>query len=246
MLRAQYIVRLDDASPYMAKPKWDRIISLLNAYSIKPIIAVIPDNRDKSLYFDNYDSSFFSKMRDVVKEGCSIALHGYQHTLSVIGRDIFGSTGKTEFAGLSLDEQKGKIRRGWALLKQEQLNPVAWIAPRHSFDFLTLRALREETNIQMVSDGFAFSPYYEHDFYWLPQQLWKFRLMPFGIWTICLHPNTMREVDFSSLEYALHKYKKHFISLNDVEFKKRKKSIIDVIGREIFLYLLKSKKKRTL
>ncbi len=246
MLRAQYIVRLDDASPYMAKAKWGRIISLLNVYSIKPIIAVIPDNRDKSLYFDKYDPSFFSQMRDVVKRGWSIALHGYQHKLSVIGNDLFGSIGKTEFAGLSLDEQKEKIRRGWTILRHQQLNPVAWIAPKHSFDFLTLRALREETKIQMVSDGFAFSPYYEHDFYWLPQQLWKFRLMPFGIWTICLHPNTMREVDFSTLEYALRKYKKYFISLNDVEFKKREKNIIDVTGREIYLYLLKSKKKRAL
>ena len=37
------------------------------------------------------------------------------------------------------------------------------------------------------------------------QQLWKFYNIPFGVWTICIHPNYMKEKDFIKL-YDFLKY----------------------------------------
>lgn len=45
----KYIMRLDDASEYMDVPKWKRMEDLLDAYHIKPLVGIIPDNKDPSL-----------------------------------------------------------------------------------------------------------------------------------------------------------------------------------------------------
>ena len=50
----RYIIRLDDASPTMNWSKWNAIFEILDKFHIKPIIAVIPNNEDKSLIIDNY------------------------------------------------------------------------------------------------------------------------------------------------------------------------------------------------
>ena len=42
----KYVIRLDDACPNMNLEKWDKIESLLDKYSIKPIVGIIPDNED--------------------------------------------------------------------------------------------------------------------------------------------------------------------------------------------------------
>ena len=46
---SQYILRLDDASDYMDVEKWQRIEDLLDQYGIKPLVGVIPENKDPSL-----------------------------------------------------------------------------------------------------------------------------------------------------------------------------------------------------
>ena len=51
---SQYILRLDDASDYMDVKKWQRMEELLDQYGIKPLVGVIPDNRDSSLT-DTYE-----------------------------------------------------------------------------------------------------------------------------------------------------------------------------------------------
>ena len=59
---SQYILRLDDASDYMDIKKWQRMEELLDRYGIKPLVGVIPDNRDSSL-IDTYeqDPEFWDK-----------------------------------------------------------------------------------------------------------------------------------------------------------------------------------------
>ncbi len=55
-------------------------------------------------------------------------------------------------------------------------------------------------------------------FYWIPQQLWWFRKMPFGTYTICLHPNTLTARAFQQLEQDLSKHRQLFIGVSDVRF----------------------------
>ena len=84
--------------------------------------------------------------------------------------------------------------------------PTVWIVPGHSFDKDALVALKRETDIEIISDGIARNCFINDGFYWIPQQLWWFRKMPFGTYTICLHPNTMTTRGFQQLEQALRKY----------------------------------------
>jgi hypothetical protein len=107
-----------------------------------------------------------------------------------------------EFAGLSLDEQRQRIKTGMRILKENGLAPKAWVAPAHGFDSLTLEALRLESDIRIISDGFTSRAVRRKGFVWLPQQLWRPRRMKAGLWTICLHPNDMGE---SALE-AIRKF----------------------------------------
>ena len=44
-----YCLRLDDACPQMNAEKWARIERILDKYKVKPIVGVIPENRDPDL-----------------------------------------------------------------------------------------------------------------------------------------------------------------------------------------------------
>ena len=51
--RAEYIIRLDDASHFSNFKKWNKIERILDKYNIKPIVAVIPENMDNSISYSN-------------------------------------------------------------------------------------------------------------------------------------------------------------------------------------------------
>lgn len=77
----RFLVRLDDACPTMFQDNWDRIEEILDRYSIKPIVGVIPDCKDRSVGFDNpIDESFWNKVKMWDSKGWEIALHGLHHT----------------------------------------------------------------------------------------------------------------------------------------------------------------------
>ena len=69
----------------------------------------------------------------------------------------------------------------------------------HSFDKFTIIALKQLYPNIIISDGFSFRPFIYLGLRWVPQQLWKFYNIPFGVWTICIHPNYMKEKDFIKL-----------------------------------------------
>jgi hypothetical protein len=109
-----------------------------------------------------------------------------------------------------LDQQREKIRNGVRILRDAGVQAEAWVAPSHSFDRNTLRALEQESTIRVVSDGLAWRPFERHGFFWVPQQLWRFRPMPFGVWTCCFHPNTSTRAQLDALEKFLAAHKAQF------------------------------------
>ena len=60
--------------------KWKRIESILNKYKIKPIVGVIPENRDPD-FVTAADGNFLGKACEWQKKGWTIALHGLHHEL---------------------------------------------------------------------------------------------------------------------------------------------------------------------
>lgn len=237
-MTGRYLVRLDDACATMDKKKWDKLERIFDTLGIKPIVAVVPDNQDSELIVEPPDKLFWDKVRAWQAKGWTIAMHGYQHVFHTIDRDkmILPFHDRSEFAGLPLNKQAEKIRASLRLFKQEGIQPKVWIAPAHCFDSITLAALLQETSIRVISDGLAVKPFYDHGFMWLPQQLWQLAPRKFGLWTVCLHPNTMSlsQIDAFGRQSSNKFYAERMTSFDEIEMDTRAKSYIDRLYAHYF------------
>ena len=213
---AKYILRLDDACPTMKLSSWQRIEKKLDQYCIKPIVAVIPKNKDTTMFIDPHNEKFWHMVRNWEGKGWCIAMHGYTHRYDSSEGGFARLKTQSEFAGIAPQIQEKRILRGYAKLKAVGLSPSVWVAPSHTFDTATLRALTEKTDIRIISDGWSFRPYLDYDFIWIPQQISWFKSLIFGTWTICIHPNTMLEEDIVKFEKMLDKNFSKFFSLEEI------------------------------
>lgn len=228
-MTAKYLLRMDDACHTMNRSKWLVFEELFDALDIKPIVAVVPDNHDPELQCDASDHHFWNKVRSWQAKGWGIAMHGYQHCMHPTkSKLILPFYEHSEFGGLPYEEQADKIRKSWSIFVAEGIEPTVWIAPAHCFDRITLRAIRNETPIRIVSDGIARDQYFEDGFFWLPQQLWNLAEKTSGLWTVCLHPNTMREELIVELGTMLEeRYMPRVTSIDQLLFRRRSKSFDD-------------------
>ena len=116
------------------------------------------------------------------------------------------------------------------------------MAPSHTFDQITLKCLKEFSSIKLITDGFSFRPFIKDDFIFLPQQLWSVKKMPFGLFTICIHPTTMNEDEIELLLKKIKLISNNIISINDLNFKKIKKyNIVDFLFTFLYKIALKYK-----
>ncbi len=205
MTGARYLIRMDDACDTMGHAKWTAVERVLDRHSVKPIVAVVPDNHDPALVVGERDETFWDRVRAWVTKGWTVGMHGCTHVMHPTQSPLLVPFyQRSEFAGLALDEQRARIRAGWSLFVARGITPKVWVAPAHGFDVLTLEALRSETTIRVVSDGIACNTHSEYGFQWIPQQLFgHFAIRPPGLWTVCLHPNGMSEGDIGALDKAL-------------------------------------------
>lgn len=231
--RPKYIIRLDDASHFSDLSKWNKIASILDNFNIRPIVAVIPNNKDNTLFYSKFNNNFWNLISSWQNKNWSIAMHGYDHIFHKINRKnlFFPFYNRSEFAGLPLNSQKNKIKKSFKIFKQNGINPKIWVAPAHSFDSKTLIALKETTDILIVSDGISFYPYFSNDFYFIPQQIWDIENKLFGIWTICLHPDTMSIKDIEHFELKIKSLvdQGKMTNVDEINFTKRSKSIFEKI-----------------
>ena len=242
-MSARYLIRLDDACPTMHRKNWERVENLLNKYEIKPLVAVIPNNKRDNLLVDEPMEDFWEKVKGWESKDWTICMHGFDHVYETSDGGLVPIIEKSEFAGVPVEKQREKIKKAWEIFIENDLKPKAWVAPAHSFDENTLKVLKEETEIDVVSDGIALSPFYEKDFYWIPTQLWRFRKFPFGLWTITLHPGNMEEKDFIKLEKDLELNRESFINFSDIRLKKRQKNLFDKVFSFIWWKKMKEKQK---
>ena len=154
-----FIIRLDDACPTMKTDKWQRIEEILDRFSVKPLVGVIPDNKDEKQMYAPYDSSFWNRVSIWQDKGWDIALHGYSHVYTEKEAGILPYWRKSEFAGVPYDLQAEKIKKGLSILSEHGIRPMSFFAPSHTFDINTLRALHNNSDIRIISDGISFSPY---------------------------------------------------------------------------------------
>ena len=211
-MSARFLLRFDDLCPTMNWGVWEQIESILVRHGIKPLLAVVPDNRDPNLVVDAPKADFWERVRRWQEQGFAIALHGYQHLYETGHSGLLGFNPYSEFAGLTYEEQRDKIERGLAIFSREGIRPDAWAAPAHSFDAVTLRVLGE-CGIRVVLDGFYWRPVFTMGALWIPQQMWRFRSMPGGVWTVGYHHNRFSAGDIARLEAKISHYRKDIVSL---------------------------------
>lgn len=218
-MSVKYIIRLDDASEYINFEKWNPYFKLFDRYNIFPIIAVIPDNRDRELVSINPDNQFWDKVRNWQEKKYVIALHGYQHLYSNKNAGIMGINKYSEFAGIDYEKQMNMLQSGQSKFKIEGINTNMFVAPAHSFDFNTISALKQ-LGFEYISDGFFLNPIIKNGMKWIPQQLWKPVKKKSGVWTICIHPETLNEVFLSELSKFIESNVNDFVHPYSLKFKK--------------------------
>lgn len=205
MNKSSYILRIDDVCPTMRRSSFERIRVACDNLHIKPTIGVVPDNKDPKLQIESEQADFWPRMRELASNGWIIAQHGYQHTYN---------EHKTEFAGLPYDEQLRKISSGKKIIGEKTGQIPTWfMAPSHSLDSNTCKALKA-SSFTHITDGIALYPFNKYGLTWVPQQLWRPKSMPFGTWTICLHPNTMSDKEIDTLIAFIKSHAKQFQNIS--------------------------------
>ena len=243
-MKSKYLIRFDDICPSMNWDVWDEIESILLEKNIKPIIAIIPDNHDSKLEITRKNDLFWERARKWQEFGWTIGLHGYQHILKDSNYGLIPISKKTEFVGDSFENQLKKLTSGIDIMKNHRIYPKAWIAPAHSFDINTMRALKK-LDIQIISDGFHLTPHKDkNNFFWIPQQLWKFRKMLFGVWTVCYHHNSWGIKDISKFKKDVNHYGGYITSSDQLyeQYSDRAPSLLDKTSPLIYIFLLRIKK----
>lgn len=199
-----YYLRLDDACPTWDRDRWMRVLELVLNRGWRPLIAVVPQNADPDLKRAPPDPSFFDTLRALAALGCPLGLHGFEHRLRPRVKGLVPRNAYGEWAGEELAVQRERMRRAWAATVEQGWRPEWWVAPAHNMDLATIQALTQETPIRQVSDGWSLRPYRRYGVLWLPQQLGAPRHLPFGFWTVALHPNIMDRMDLKRLASWLH------------------------------------------
>jgi peptidoglycan/xylan/chitin deacetylase (PgdA/CDA1 family) len=205
---------------------WSEIEAVLLCYDVKPILAVVPDNRDTTLMVETPYDNFWGRVRQWQDRGWSIAIHGCHHMYINRNPGIMRLTRQSEFAGLSKTVQAEKLRKGLDVFAREKIHPDCWIAPSHSFDWTTVKLLKEN-GINVISDGQWIWPHTDNlGITWIPQQLWaRFQSMPNGIWTVCCHHNSWGDQKLELFKKDLEQFAEHIINLSEAVTLGRKRTL---------------------
>jgi predicted deacetylase len=210
---ARFLLRLDDLCPTADWQRWGRLEAILDAAGVKPIVAVVPENQDPSLRLDEPRRDFWEWLQRKSLQGWCVALHGYQHKKNTQSPGLVGLRSSSEFAGLPYATQAAKINTALTIFNEHGISPRMFVAPWHSFDQNTLQAVLMG-GINLIADGFYLRPVQRFGIVWVPQQISHFRWFPFGLWTVCLHPNNMSVEDIDALSQKLDDFRPHIIDLD--------------------------------
>lgn len=196
-------VRLDDITPDMDWGRFWRFKALLDRYQVKPLIGVVPDNQDENLMLEkeNREEEFWTVIKQLKEEGWVVAMHGCYHRYSSSRGGLFPLNNFSEFAGLSYEKQKEMLTYGREILSKNGITTDMFMAPAHSYDTNTLRALRD-TGFRAMTDGFGNHPYCFQGliFYPISFRLNRTLHKRTGYSTMVVHTNTVSEQNVKRYE----------------------------------------------
>lgn len=209
-------IRMDDITPDMDWAKFLRFKELCDLYQVKPLIGVVPENKDEMLRVDNVREDFWEYILQLQRDGWVIAQHGSEHIYKTKKMGCFPLNRLSEFAGLSYNEQLASLKKGQDILKTHGIYTDVFMAPAHSYDRKTLKALKV-LGFRKITDGFGKYPYMRKGmtFYPISYRQSSSLKKEDGYTTFVIHANTMDEADFVYYEKLFASQKEMLISYED-------------------------------
>ena len=211
-------VRLDDITPDMDWERFLKFKALLDKYQVKPLIGVVPDNRDENLKGSQTGApaDFWKYIRELQKEGWTVAMHGYRHIYTTGKGGMFPLNHFSEFAGIPYEKQEAMLLEGKSLLSQKGIETDIFMAPAHSYDYNTLKALKA-TGFQKLTDGFGKKPYTWKGltFYPISFRLSNTLRKKKGYSTMVVHTGTIQEKEWNTYTGYFEKKDVEWIDYSD-------------------------------
>lgn len=196
-------VRLDDITPDMDWEKFTRFRKLMDEAYVLPLAGVVPDSRDPNLHICDARPGFWDFVNELEENGWTIAMHGCHHVYTTQEGGMLPLNRESEFAGLPYEKQEHLIREGRRILEDHGIVTDLFMAPAHSYDRNTLRALLANGFTKMT-DGFGNAPYTYRGMTFYPISLNRASVLKKkekeGVTTFVVHVNTMNESDFAFFE----------------------------------------------
>ena len=194
------LIRIDDVAPNMNWEGYFRVKALFDTHGVRPVLGVIPDNRDPDLLKQPLcDFDFWGEIRDVQARGWEIAIHGHRHLYDIEARNHLGISARSEFAGHDLEVQLDRLRRAKAIFEANGVPVESFFAPSHTFDINTIEALKA-IGVTSILDGYGLYPFHEAGMLFVPHLVGRTIAPPVGVHTSVHHLNHYGDADFVALE----------------------------------------------
>jgi predicted deacetylase len=209
------LIRMDDISEHMNWKFMDICEPLFDKFNIKPLLGVIPDNKDPELLKYPKNSDFWNRVQSWKNKGWEITMHGHTHLYDqqTFKKDIFNYGGGSEYFGLDYKNQLEKIQSGLEVFKKNKINIRSFFAPNHTYDLNTIKSLKE-SNIKIIIDGYGLFPYYKYEILFIPQLFYKEIILPFGIQSTQIHINFWDKNYLENFKVFIEKNNKKIVDLD--------------------------------
>ncbi len=226
-------IRMDDVTPDMDWAKFMRFKALCDLYQVQPLIGVVPDCQDAMLHIDEPEISsaaFWDYLKTLKDEGWTIAQHGVTHVYHTKKMGCFPLNRLSEFAGRSYKQQYESLKEGRKILSAHGIDTDLFMAPAHSFDKNTIKALKK-LGFHRMTDGFGDRPYIRWGMVFYPisyrQGSVLKKMDKQGYTTFVVHANTMEDRDFE-------RYEQLFADCRDRLVSYRELVRVEPVGRSVF------------
>jgi predicted deacetylase len=182
---------------------------------IPTLVGVVPNCLDKEIMVEpGTASEFWDRVRSWQSKGWTIAQHGFTHIYETNDCGILAVNHRSEFAGLSNEAQFAKLAAGKEIMQREGVWQPVFMAPAHSFDMSTVRAL-EALEFQYLTDGYGLYPYHIGALTAVPQLFASPAHVGFGVYTICVHINNISEARLTKLMAFIERNARRFIRFEE-------------------------------
>lgn len=239
-------IRMDDITPDMNWAKFLRFKALCDQYQVRPLIGIVPANMDETLHIvepeDSPVKDFWNYIKELAHEGWCVAQHGVTHIYKTKKMGCFPLNRLSEFAGIAYEQQYEALRQGKAVLEKHNIKTDIFMAPAHSFDRNTIKALGK-LGFCRLTDGFGDCPYTRWGMTFYPISHRQGSVLKKkgkkGCTTFVVHTNTMNDRDFERYERLFSDYRDRLVSYSELLKMKPQKRSLFGNGKEYIMAVTK-------